>query len=86
MDPAICIEAEQARLSERIAKAEEHVSECLRRLAEQREVVEELERHGRPAATAKRALVSLAATQRLAEDYYGHLLKQLNRALNADVN
>jgi hypothetical protein len=85
MDPAICIEAEQARLTERIAKAKEHVSECLRRLAEQRQLVEELELHGRPAATAKRALVSLVATQRLAEDYYEHLLKQRNRALNADI-
>jgi hypothetical protein len=77
MDPAICIEAEQARLSQRMAQAKEHVSEGLRRLAEQREVVEQLERHGRPAATAKRAVASLVAAQRLAEDYYEHLLKQL---------
>lgn len=85
MDPAICIEAQQARLTERTAKAKEHVSECSRRLDEQREVVRELERNGHPTATAKRILVSLVAAQRLADDYYQHLVLQLNSTLNVDV-
>jgi hypothetical protein len=77
MDPAICFEAEEARLSERTAQAKQHVSDGLRIIAQQREVVEELERSGRAAATAKLALVSLVAAQRRTEDYYKHLLEQL---------
>lgn len=72
------IEAEQARLAERTRKARDQVSEGSRRLVEQRALVEALERQGRPAGSAKLTLVTLVATQRLAEDYYGRLVKHLN--------
>jgi hypothetical protein len=75
------IEAEQVRLSERTRKAAEQVSEGLRLLAEQRFVVRDLERHGRPADAAKLALVSLIAAQRLSEDNHKRLLTHLNSVL-----
>ena len=46
------IEAEQARLADRTQKAKEQVSDALRRLAEQRSLVEELERHSRSSGPA----------------------------------
>ena len=68
------IEAEQARLADRTQKAKEQVSDGLRRLAEQRSLVEELERHNRSSGAAKLALISLLAAQRRAEDYYRRLV------------
>src|SRR5687768_8547469 len=59
MDPAMFIEAEQARLANRTQKAKEQVSDGVRRLAEQRSLVEELERHSRSSGPAKLALISL---------------------------
>jgi hypothetical protein len=78
MDPAIFKEAEQARLAERTQKAKQQVSQGLRRLDEQRSLVDGLERHNRPVGAAKLALVSLLAAQRLADDYYERLVTHLN--------
>jgi hypothetical protein len=80
MDPAMFVEAEQARLSDRTQKAAEQVSEGSRRLVEQRLLVEELERRGRPAGAAKLALMSLVAAQRLAGGYHERLLTHFKAA------
>jgi hypothetical protein len=72
------MEAEQARLADRTQKAKEQVSDGLRRLAEQRSLVEELERRSRSSGAAKLALVSLLAAQRRAEDYYRQLVAHSN--------
>ena len=78
MDPAMFIEAEQARLADRTQKAKEQVTDGLRRLAEQRSLVHELERQSRSAGAAKLALISLLAAQSRAEDYYQRLLVHSN--------
>jgi hypothetical protein len=84
MDPAIFIEAEQANLSLRVAEAREHVSDGLRRLAEQHEAVKALERDGRPAASAKLMLAALVTKQRLSAGRYENLLRHLDRAVRRE--
>jgi hypothetical protein len=72
------IEAEQARLADRTQKAKEQVSDGLRRLAEQRSLVEGARAHSRSSGAAKLALINLLAAQRRAEDYYRRLVAHSN--------
>jgi hypothetical protein len=81
MDPAIFIEAEEARLSQCVADARESIREGAQRLTRQREIVQELERAGQHTMEAKRQLAALAAAQQLNETLYARSLQRLDRAL-----
>jgi hypothetical protein len=81
MDPAIFIEAEEARLSQCVADARESIREGAQRLTRQQEIVQELERAGQHTMEAKRQLAALAATQQLNESLYANSLQRLDRAL-----
>jgi hypothetical protein len=81
MDPAICIEAEEARLSQCVSDARENVLKAARRLAEQHAIIGELERIGDYAAAAKHELAMFSAAQQAKEDHYDSCLRRLNRAL-----
>jgi hypothetical protein len=80
MDPAIFIEAEEARLSQCVEDARESVIEVASRLARQREIVDELERAGHHTTAARRQLATLAAAQQSNEKLYRSCLQRLNRA------
>ena len=81
MDPAIFIEAQQAQLHQRAAEARELVVRAARRLAQQHEIVKELESDGRSTTVERRALSALAAMQRLHTGSYERLLQHLHNAL-----
>jgi hypothetical protein len=81
MDPAIFIEAEEARLSQCAADARESVRESASRLTRQREIVEELECAGQHTLAARRQLAALAAAHQLNENLYKSSLQRLDRAL-----
>jgi hypothetical protein len=79
MDPAICIEAEEARLSQSLEDARENVLEAARRVERQHEIVRELERVGHHTAAAVRELASFAAAHQLNEELYESCLRRLNQ-------
>jgi hypothetical protein len=81
MDPAIFIEAEEARLSQCVADATETLRAGARRLARQHEILEELKGTGQQTMAAKHRLAALAAAHQLNENLYESLLQRLDRAV-----
>ncbi len=68
---------DHAGLTQRLAKVEERIANGLRQIAEQREVIGELEHSGRPADHAKYLLAGLQLLQAAHRDVRSHLLKEL---------
>jgi hypothetical protein len=81
MDPAIFIEAEEARLSQCVADARESIREAERKLTRQRQIVEALERAGQHTMAARRELAALTAAHRLNEKRYASSLQRLDQTL-----
>ncbi len=68
---------DRAGLEQRLAKIEERIANGLRQIAQQREVIAEIERNGRPADHAKYLLAGLQLLQAAHRDIRSHLLKEL---------
>jgi hypothetical protein len=67
---------DRAGLEQRLAKIEERIANGLRQIAQQREVIAELERNRRPADHAKYLLAGLQLLQAAHRDVRNHLVKE----------
>ncbi len=68
---------DRAALEQRLAKIQERIANGLRQIAEQRQVIAELERNGGPVDHAKYLLAGLQLLQAAHRDVRSHLLKEL---------
>jgi hypothetical protein len=68
---------DRAGLERRLAKIEERIANGLRQIAQQRGVIAELERNGRPADHAKYLLAGLQLLQAAHRDVRNHLVEEV---------
>jgi hypothetical protein len=69
---------DRVMLKQHLAQAEEHIVRGERHLARQRELVSEIERHGRDSDQARRLLLQFQEMQALHIADRNRLLKELN--------
>jgi hypothetical protein len=70
---------DRAVLQQRLAKTVEQIASRQRHIAEQREIIAELERNGRPTDYAKYLLAGLELLQAAHQNYRHQLLKALSK-------
>jgi hypothetical protein len=74
--------ADRTALEQRLAKITEHIANGERHIAQQRDIIAELERSDRPADYARYLLAGLEILQAARQNFRSQLLKELSKNSN----